>query len=61
MVNSKISKKSLLRWGKDDTKGICSSGINPFKKMRISLVTDEIQSKNKISLIIEPPAPGASV
>jgi hypothetical protein len=60
MVKSKISKSPNLRWGKDDTKGILSSGLNPFKKTRISLL-DEAQSKNKVSLIIEPSCPGTSV
>jgi hypothetical protein len=61
----KLSKKTCsktpsLRWGEDETTGISSSGVNPFSRTRISLV-DEAQSKNKISLIIEPSAPGSSV
>jgi hypothetical protein len=60
MVKSKISKSPSLRWGKDDTKGILSSGLNPFKKARISLL-DEAQSKNKVSLLIEPSCPGTSM
>lgn len=55
-----ISTTPSLRWGKDDTGGITSSGVNPFSSTRISLV-DEAQSENKISLIIEPSAPGKSV
>jgi hypothetical protein len=56
VVKSKISKAPYLRWGKDDTKGILSSGLNPFRKTRVSLL-DETKSK-KISLIIEPLCPG---
>lgn len=59
-VKSKISKTPYLRWGKADTNGILSSGLNPLRKTRISLL-DEAQSKEKISLIIEPSCPGKSM
>jgi hypothetical protein len=59
IVKSKVSKAPYLRWGNYDTKGILSSGLNPFRKTRISLL-DETESK-KIALIIEPSCPGKAV
>lgn len=50
--------KTLLRWGNDDNKGITSSGWSLARGAHICF-KDEIATKDKVQLIIEPPNPGA--
>lgn len=50
--------RTLLRWGNDDNKGITSSGWSLARGAHICF-KDEIATKDKVQLIIEPPNPGA--
>ena len=49
-----------LRWGDRDIHGVTSSGWNPFRGANVCF-KDETSTKDKITLIIEPPAPGAGL
>ena len=51
------STKPNLRWREEDSKGVTGSGWSPFKGANLYFL-DETDSKAKISLIIEPAAPG---
>ena len=52
------SGEPLLRWGNLDIYGVTSSGWNPFRGANVCF-KDETNTEDKITLIIEPPAPGA--
>lgn len=52
------SGEPLLRWGNLDIHGVTSSGWNPLRGANVCF-KDETETKDKITLIIEPPAPGA--
>jgi hypothetical protein len=54
------NSKTLLRWGNDDNKGIVSSGWSLTRGAHICF-KDEVATKDKVQLIIEPPNPGASL
>ena len=54
------SAKTVLRWGDTDVSGVSASGWNPFKGANVCFM-DESATKEKISLIIEPPAPGTTL
>jgi hypothetical protein len=54
------NSKTLLRWGNDDNKGIVSSGWSLTRGAHICF-KDEVATKDKVQLIIEPSNPGSSL
>ena len=55
-----IATGPRLNWDIGRNKGVTGSGWNPFLGLRCSLI-DESLSKDKVSLYIEPSAPGISM
>lgn len=51
------SAHPLLRWGWNDDQGVTSSGWNPLSGPNVCYC-DTAATDGKISIIIEPPAPG---
>lgn len=66
MKKQKISREVItsatthLRWGENDDMGVTSSGWNPFNDVNVCY-TDQSATEAKISIIIEPPAPGTAL
>ena len=54
------SSQTLLQWGDKDNQGITSSGGKLKKKGHV-FFKDESMTKGRITLIIEPPTPSATV
>jgi hypothetical protein len=52
-----LSANPCLSWRTEDSKGVGASGWNPLKGLVVS-VNDESVTNHKVSIIIEPPAPG---
>jgi hypothetical protein len=51
------SAQPLLRWGWNDDQGVTSSGWNPLSGANVCYC-DTAATDGKISIIVEPPAPG---
>ena len=61
-LQSKITIKSgpRYRWDHNRNRSVLRSGWNPFAGLRVSLI-DESLSKERVSIYIEPMAPGTSM
>lgn len=55
-----ISAGPRLNWDIGRNRGVIGSGWNPFLRLRCSLI-DESLSKDRVSIYIEPSAPGTSM
>lgn len=56
----KLTTSPSLSWRNQDSYGVSASGWNPLKGLGVT-INDESGTNNRISIFIEPPAPGTGI